>query len=126
MIPGNCNFCGLCCTLAVKVTESEVKTIESLGRNRSDFTEKDEAGSTLLKRENGWCHFFELKNSTGFCKIYNYRPKPCSGFPGKRLCNLSENIVFSDMSNKHPNVKLLWKKAPKTGKLPDKQPEFPI
>jgi len=50
MMPRNCNFCGLCCTIAVKVTEAEIKRIESLGHNRNDFTEKDDGGNTILQR----------------------------------------------------------------------------
>jgi len=127
MMPKNCNFCGLCCTLAVKVTEKEIEAIETLGHDRSNFTEKDEAGNTLLKRPNGWCYFYEEKGNVGKCKIYDKRPEPCKDFPGEALCNLRDNVIFKNMDNKHPNVKLLWKRAPKRDDpLPKKEPEFPL
>lgn len=125
MIPRNCNFCGLCCTLAVKVTEKEVRKIENLGYSRSDFTEKDDGNNTILKRKDGWCFFFERKSNVGYCKIYNSRPEPCRDFPGKILCDLRDNVVFRLSRNIPPKVKILWEKAPKkTDPLPEKEPEF--
>ena len=127
MIPKNCNFCGLCCTLAVKVTEKEIKNIESLGHNREDFTEKDDGSNTILKRPNGWCYFFERKEGIGVCKIYDKRPEPCKDFPGKPLCDLRDNVVFRLSKNMHPKVKMLWEKAPKKDDpLPKEEPKFPI
>ena len=126
MIPRNCNFCGLCCTLAVKLKPGEIKKIESLGYGREDFTETDPGGNVVLKRPNGWCRFFERKKGVGVCRIYDSRPEPCRDFPGKPMCDLRDQVIFTDMSNKHPNVKLLWEKAPKkTDPLPEKQ-EFPL
>ncbi|MAG15691.1 hypothetical protein CMO88_01375 [Candidatus Woesearchaeota archaeon] len=127
IIPRNCNFCGLCCALTVKLTEKEIKDIESLGYNRKDFTEEDEPGSKVIKRPNSWCYFLESKDNKGTCKIYEKRPHRCREFPDKELCDLKDNVIFNDMSNKHPNVKLLWKRAPKKNDpLPKKEPEFPV
>jgi Fe-S-cluster containining protein len=126
MIPRNCNFCGLCCTLVVKVTKPEIENIESAGYDRKDFTEKDDGGNTILKRPNGWCYFFEKKHNVGYCKIYDKRPSPCKDFPAKPLCDLRDNVIFQNMDNKHPNVKALWKNAPKkTDPLPKEEPKFP-
>ena len=123
MIPRNCNFCGLCCTLAVKVTPQEIKKIESLGHK--NFTEKD-GNNTLLKRPNGWCTFFERKNNVGICKIYDSRPAPCKDFPGV-ICELRDNVVYKNTKNMNPKVKLLWEKAPKkTDPLPKEEPKFPL
>ncbi len=127
MIPRNCNFCGLCCTLAVKVTETEIEKIESLGHPREKFTEKDFDGNTILKRPQGWCNFFERKNNMGYCKIYDARPKPCSDFPGEKLCTLSDNVMFRVSDNIPSKVKLLLDKAPKKNDpLPKEQPKFPL
>ena len=127
MIPRNCNFCGLCCTLVVKLSRKEIEAIESLGHNRKDFTETDGVGNLVLKRPEGWCTFFERRNNIGYCKVYDKRPGPCSNFPGKKLCDLKDNPIYKDWKNKHPKVKLLWDKAPKkTDPLPKEPPEFPI
>jgi Fe-S-cluster containining protein len=127
MIPRNCNFCGLCCTLIVKLSRKEVEAIESLGYNRKKFAETDDVGNLIIKRPEGWCYFLEQKNGVGCCKIYNSRPMPCSNFPGKKLCNLRDNIIFRDWNNKHPKVKLLWDNSPKKNDpLPKEEPEFPL
>ena len=126
MLPRNCNFCGLCCTLAVKATPNEIKKIENLGYSSSDFTEKDAGGNTILKRPNGWCYFLERKDGVGYCKIYGKRPAPCRDFPGKKLCDLRGNVVFR-LGKMKPKVRLLWEKAPKKGDpLPKEEPEFPL
>jgi len=126
MIPRNCNFCGLCCTLVVKLTRKETELIESLGYDRKKFTETDDVGNLIIKRLEGGCYFLERKNNVGQCKIYDKRPGPCSNFPGKKLCNLRDNIIFKDWNNKHAKVKQLWEKSPKKDDfLPEKEPEFP-
>lgn len=129
MMPLNCNFCGLCCTLAVKVSEKDVRKIEKgTGADRKDFTRKSVSGDTLLKKKkDGWCTFFELKKGVGRCKIYDSRPSICRDFPAKRVCDLSSNVVFRLSKNLSPNVKMLLKKAPKKeDPLPEETPKFPF
>jgi Fe-S-cluster containining protein len=125
MIPRNCTFCGLCCTLAVKVTEKEILTIEQLGKKRDDFTEKDVDGTTLLKRKDGYCTFLSRNGNVAKCTIYDSRPSPCRDFPGT-ICELKENVVFNNLNNKPASVKEMWNNAPKKDDpLPKEQPEFP-
>ena len=123
MMPRNCNFCGLCCTLVVKVTDKEVKAIENLGHK--DFTQKDPDNNTILKRPDGWCNFLGKKGDIAYCKIYKDRPSPCRDFPGE-ICGLKDNVIFSDMSNKPKKVQELWKKAPKKTDIPKEEPKFPL
>lgn len=124
-IPRNCNFCGLCCTQAVRVTEEDIQRIEKLGHKREDFTVKDVDGQLLLKRENGYCTFFRDKGNYGGCSIYENRPDICRDWPGKKICDLKDNVLFKNMDNKHPNIKKLWKRAPEKDDIPPELPQFP-
>ena len=128
MMPLNCNFCGLCCTLAVRVSEKDVRRIEKrTGADRRDFTVKDGSGNTLLKQKGGWCTFFKRKKGVGYCGIYDSRPSICRDFPAKRVCDLSSNVVFRLSKNLPPKVKMLLKKAPKKeDPLPEEKPRFPF
>ncbi len=114
MMPENCTFCGLCCTLAVRLSESDIKRIKSTGRKREEFAVADADGKPLLKRENGWCTFFKREDKIGICTIYENRPSSCRDFPGKRLCDLAENPLYRHMSDNDENkrIKLLLKNAP--------------
>ena len=117
MIPENCTFCGLCCTLAVKLSENDIKRIESSGRKRNEFTVADADGKPMLKREKGWCTFFKREGKVGICTIYDSRPDNCRDFPGKRLCDLAENPIYKYMYNKSEESKRilqLMKNAPTT------------
>jgi len=42
------------------------------------------------------------------------------------MCDLRDNVIFKNAKNMHPNVKLLWEKAPKkSDPLPKEEPRFP-
>lgn len=115
MIPSNCTFCGLCCTLAVKLSEKEIKRIEKgSGRKRNEFTVADADGKPLLKREKGWCTFFKREGKIGICTVYDSRPDNCRDFPGKRLCDLAENLIYRHLSGNEENerIRQLLKNAP--------------
>ncbi|MBI3036977.1 YkgJ family cysteine cluster protein [Candidatus Woesearchaeota archaeon] len=115
MIPENCTFCGLCCTLTVRLSERDIKRIEKgSGRKREDFVVADNDGKPLLKREKGWCTFFKREGRVGICTIYDSRPDNCRDFPGKRLCDLAENPLYRHLSDNNENkrVRLLLKNAP--------------
>ena len=98
MIPENCTFCGLCCTLTVRLSDKDIKRIEKTGRKRNEFVVADSDGKPLLKREKGWCTFFKREGRIGICTIYNNRPDSCRDFPGKRLCDLAENPIYKYMN----------------------------
>ena len=51
MMPENCTFCGLCCTLTVRLSDHDIKRIEKTGRKREEFVVADSDGQPLLKRE---------------------------------------------------------------------------
>lgn len=115
MIPQNCTFCGLCCTLTVRLGEKEIKQIEKgSGRKREEFVVADADGRPLLKRENGWCTFFRREGRVGVCTIYEHRPGNCRDFPGKKICDLAENPLYKNMSKNSENerIKMLLKNAP--------------
>lgn len=114
MIPKNCTFCGLCCTLTVKLSGKDIKRIERTGRKKEEFIVADKDGKPLLKRENGWCTFFKRKGKIGICATYGSRPDNCREFPGKRMCDLAENPIYRHMSDNEENkrIRQLLKDAP--------------
>ncbi len=116
MMPSNCTFCGLCCTLTVRLSEKDIQRIEKTGRKREEFAVADTDGMPILKREKGWCTFFKREGKVGVCTIYDSRPDNCRDFPGKRLCDLAENPIYKHMSDNEESkrIKLLLKKAPTT------------
>jgi Fe-S-cluster containining protein len=81
MIPKNCNRCGYCCTLRVRLSFPEYLRILLAGK--MDFTEKDTKGKRCIKMPGQRCFFLEAKN---FCKIYSIRPKMCRDYPGVEVC----------------------------------------
>ena len=115
MIPSNCTFCGLCCTLTVRLSENDIEGIEKSGHSREDFVEIDKDGKPLLKRENGWCTFFKREGKIGICSIYDSRPEACRDFPGKKLCDLAENPLYKYMDKNNEETRRimqLLKNAP--------------
>lgn len=114
MIPENCTFCGLCCTLTVKLSSSDIKRIEAAGHKKENFVVADADGKPMLKREKGWCTFFKREGKIGICTIYENRPDNCRDFPGKRLCDLAENPIYRHMGDNEENkrIRLLLKNAP--------------
>ena len=117
MMPENCTFCGLCCTLTVRLSEKDINRIEKgSGRKKEEFVVADNDGRPLLKREKGWCTFFKREGKTGICTIYDSRPDNCRGFPGKRLCDLGENPIYkyiSKNSEENKRIMQLLKNAPR-------------
>lgn len=123
MIPENCTFCGLCCTLTVRLSEKDIKRIESSGRKREEFSVADSDGRPVLKRNNGWCTFFRREGTIGMCTIYESRPDNCRDFPGKKLCDLAENPIYKYMnksSEENKRILELLKNAP-TAKTPEER-----
>lgn len=115
MIPKNCTFCGLCCTLAVRLSGKDIRRIEDSGRKREEFAIANRNGELLLRRDKGWCMFFRQKGKEGRCIIYEHRPKECREFPGKGLCGLAENPIYNYMDKRNEETKrimLLRKNAP--------------
>ena len=114
MMPENCTFCGLCCTLTVRLSDHDIKRIEKTGRKREEFVVADSDGKPLLKRENGWCTFFKREGGVGLCTIYENRPDNCREFPGKRLCDLAENPIYRHMTenDESKRIKILLNNAP--------------
>lgn len=105
MIPQNCTFCGLCCTLTVKLSDNDIKRIEKSGRGKEEFVVADTDGKPVLKRDKGWCTFFKREGKVGICTIYEHRPGNCRDFPGKILCDLAENPIYKYMNKNSEETK---------------------
>jgi Fe-S-cluster containining protein len=81
-----CKKCGKCCiAYTVKLSDEDIKRIESLGFKKIDFAVPDDfdikAGKYALKRTNNQCIFLEKRKNGYFCKIYGARPEICSKYP---------------------------------------------
>ncbi len=123
MVPENCTFCGLCCTLTVRLSSNDIRRIEKSGRKRNEFVVADNDGQPLLRRENGWCTFFKRDGKFGLCTIYDSRPEACRDFPGKRLCDLAENPIYKYMDKNNEETKRimqLLKNAPTSATAEEK------
>ncbi len=123
MMPSNCTFCGLCCTLTVRLSRKDIERIEKgSSRKREEFAVADADGKPLLKRENGWCTFFKREGKIGVCTIYGSRPDNCRDFPGKKVCDLAENTLYRHMSDNNENrrIRQLLKEAP-TSETPEEK-----
>ncbi len=70
----NCHSC--CEETEMQLSERDLKRLEKLGYNRSDFSVRED-GIYILKNVNGKCFF--LKN--GKCSVYKYRPLGCKLYP---------------------------------------------
>src|SRR3989338_186005 len=105
MIPENCTFCGLCCTLTVRLSGNDIGRIEKSGHKKEEFVAAGKDGELLLKREEGWYTFFKREGKVGVCAIYDSRPEACRDFPDKRLCDLGENPLYKYMDKKNEEAK---------------------
>lgn len=97
MIPKNCRRCGLCCMLAVRLTDREIRQIRRLGYDDDYFLERDATGKTILKLANGYCIFLKLDEGVAKCRIYGYRPRKCRDYPGKDECTLMRHYRIVEM-----------------------------
>ena len=110
MIPSNCTFCGLCCTLAVKLSAADINRIKKLNYSEAEFVAYDDDNKPLLKRVNNWCVFFKREGKIGVCTIYKNRPEACKDFPGKKLCDLASNPIYKYVEDER--IRQLLKNAP--------------
>lgn len=98
----NCIKCGLCCSLKVIPTESDIKRIEkNLNKPRESFIE-----NRGLKKVNGYCMFLKNKNGENTCSIYKFRPEACRRWPFKHF-----NFEWLQIC---PSLRALLRNKPKT------------
>jgi Fe-S-cluster containining protein len=108
-IPSNCTFCGLCCTLTVRLSKEDIRRIEKTGKKKEDFSECI-SYEWLLNPEGNKCTFLHIKNRVGVCSIYENRPNDCKRFPGN-TCELAEN-PFYGLPGKKKEIMAIRKLAP--------------
>lgn len=118
MIPSNCTFCALCCTLTVRLSKADIGRITKTGRKKEDFLELVSDESLLRLDKKGKCIFLDMKNGVGCCAIYESRPADCRNFPGK-TCKLADNPFFNIPGNRK-NILQLLKNAPTAKTSPAK------
>jgi len=80
-----CIRCGDCCKIYVKISDEDIKQIESVGYKLNDVAEFDSfdpsSGKYALRLIDGKCIFLKQKNNKYKCEIYDNRPKICRTFP---------------------------------------------
>lgn len=80
-----CEHCGECCKLVIRVTKKDVEKIEDLGYKKGNFLMPDFIKGTkkpnCLKLVDGKCVFLKEKNGKSSCRIYAARPKACRDYP---------------------------------------------
>lgn len=93
--------CGLCCSLLVRLTESDIGTIRKLGYDAASFVEHTSRKEPILKRINGYCRFLKIENGIATCTIYNSRPKICREYecirPGGADCWLLRHYSLVEL-----------------------------
>ncbi|MBR9691004.1 YkgJ family cysteine cluster protein [Candidatus Woesearchaeota archaeon] len=77
-----CEKCGFCCQLDVKLRSEDVKKIKKIKKN---FTRRKD-GETFLKKNGKFCVFYDNK----LCSIYLYRPYECTRFPFNKDGSMNE------------------------------------
>ena len=94
--------CGLCCTLLVRLDETDISRIKKSGYDEAHFVEKDTKGAKILRRTNGYCRFLEIKEGIATCTIYESRPRVCREYvciePGEDECKLRRHYSVIDLA----------------------------
>lgn len=71
-----CFKCGKCCTLKVEPTEKDIKRLESLGYERTDFMDRK-----YLLRVKGKCIFLKREGKYYVCSVHEHKPRVCREWP---------------------------------------------
>ncbi len=91
-----CKRCGECCKLSPKLTNEDIRRIESLGAEKSFFVEIIN-GLSYMRTQNDQCVFLKKENGTHGCMIYDQRPAICRAYPSIDTENCTpEKFSFDD------------------------------
>jgi Fe-S-cluster containining protein len=76
----NCSNCGVCCTeTEMLLSKKDIKRLEKQGFSPDYFVQYDKKGYAQLKNRDGYCVFYDRKNSR--CSVYSSRPSGCGVYP---------------------------------------------
>jgi Fe-S-cluster containining protein len=94
--------CGLCCTLLVRLSPEDIKTIEGEGFSKEHFVQPGKNGERLLRQINGYCRFLRLEDGIATCTIYEHRPRVCRDYvcvmPGEESCGLLRHYSVIELN----------------------------
>ena len=75
-----CSNCGICCTeTEMLLSDKDITRLIKKGFNKGFFVKFDKEGYSYLKNRQGFCVFFEPKQSR--CNVYADRPLGCQVYP---------------------------------------------
>jgi len=103
-----CSNCGICCTetemlLAVK----DIRRLEKKGFASNYFAKLDKQGYAVLKNQEGYCVFYDLKNRK--CRVYDDRPSGCRVYPV--IMDEEKGIILDDICDSCGTITLKEKKV---------------
>jgi Fe-S-cluster containining protein len=103
-----CSNCGICCTeTEMLLTLKDIKRLENKGFSRNYFAEIDKEGYAVLKNQNGYCVFYNLK--TRLCSVYDERPSGCRIYPV--VLDEEKGIVFDEICDSCKSITVKEKKV---------------
>lgn len=96
--------CGLCCTLLVRIDDSDIGRIKALGHKESSFVARTVRKERILKQINGYCTFLRIEKGIASCTIYESRPRICREYecirPGDKECKLKRHYSVVELGRK--------------------------
>lgn len=103
-----CEKCGQCCKLIIKLTEKDITRIERAGHDKDSFLAKDPmveeigditAPKDTIKQVDGYCFFLISEGNKKVCSIYPARPDICRTYPfvdkGRKLESCKPYDVYN-------------------------------
>jgi len=103
-----CSNCGICCKeTEMLLAEKDIKRLEKKGFSKKNFTEIDNQGYAVLKNQDGYCVFYDLKSRK--CSVYVDRPSGCRVYPV--ILDEDKGIVFDDICDSCSSITLKEKKV---------------
>jgi Fe-S-cluster containining protein len=89
-----CSNCGICCTeTEMLLSKKDIKRLEKLGFDQTQFVIYDKKGYATLKNREGYCVFYDLNQRK--CSIYTNRPLGCRVYPV--ILDENTGIVFDNV-----------------------------
>jgi Fe-S-cluster containining protein len=103
-----CSNCGICCAeTEMLLATKDIKRLENRGFSRNYFAEIDKEGYAVLRNQNGYCVFYDLK--TRRCSVYDNRPLGCRIYPV--VLDEKKGIIFDKICDSYKSITAKEKKV---------------
>ncbi len=104
----DCSNCGVCCTeTEMLLSKKDIKCLEKRGFSQNQFANFDENGYAVLKNQDGYCVFYDLKNRK--CSVYEDRPAGCRVYPV--IFDEETGIILDDICQSRNTITLEEKRV---------------